>query len=340
MRTIGKLVLGLAVAALFSGVIATSASAAPVWQTCTNLEAEIGNYGNLGCTIEKEGGKYEWLGNEESGEVQGTGTLRLSDTKTLAGKSEVECSVTTKGVVGPQQSGRVESITIASCKQLKVCENVETVKPLNLPWQTELTEKSDQVRDTIREVSGEPGWSVTCKTLLGSKTDTCLTETGKEGSTTATNETTHGYVLGEFGPTAKVDCTEGGKESGEVGGIVTTEGNGGAALKIGASFTITPRKGGNKIDKLMNTEEAELEIKAPPGGGEVYAISGTAKPIGSFTWSNTELAKCQMVYGNNAVCPTKPKVKDVAAGPSKVTFLLLSKIGGVKGAASAVIDGE
>jgi hypothetical protein len=236
MRTIGKLVLGLVVAAFF-GVAATPALAEqPVWQVCTNLGEEIGSYENLGCTIGKEGGKYEWLENEEAEKVQGTGTLRLSDTKTLAGKSEVECSMTAKGVVGPHQSGRVESITIASCKRLKVCENVETVRPVNLPWQTELFEEGGRVRDKITEVSGEPGWSVTCKTVLGSKTDRCETEAGKEGSTAEVNEATHGYVLGEFGPTAKADCTEGGKEAGEMGGIITTEGNGGAGLKL--SFNV------------------------------------------------------------------------------------------------------
>jgi len=167
---------------------------------------------------------FEINGTEVKGteKVMASGTLRLLDTKTLGGISEVECSGTTAGTIGPGKFDRVESIHISSCIQKKVCENVETVKPLNLPWQTELTEKGGKVRDTIREVSGEPGWSVTCKTLLGIKTDKCETESGKEGSTTATNETIHGYVLGEFGPTSKAKCSEGGKESGEVGGIITT----------------------------------------------------------------------------------------------------------------------
>jgi hypothetical protein len=167
---------------------------------------------------------FEINGAEVKGteKVMASGTLTLADTKTLAGKSEVECSGTTAGTIGPGKYDRVESIHIASCKPIKVCSNVETVIPKNLPWQTELTEKSGKVRDTIKEVSGEPGWSVTCDTALGSKTDECLTEAGKEGSTTATNEVTHGYILGEFGPTSKAKCTEGGKESGEVGGIITT----------------------------------------------------------------------------------------------------------------------
>ncbi len=168
---------------------------------------------------------FEVSGTEVKGteKVMGSGTLRLFDTKTALGSSEVECSGTTTGTIGPGKFDRVESIHISSCIQKKVCENVETVIPQNLPWQTELTEKSGKVRDTIKEVSGEPGWSVTCKApIVGKTTDKCLTEAGKEGSTTATNETVHGYVLGEFGPTSKAECTEGGKESGEVGGIITT----------------------------------------------------------------------------------------------------------------------
>jgi hypothetical protein len=251
---------------------------------------------------------------------------------TLAGTSEVECSGTARGVVGSEQSGRVESITIASCRPIKVCENVETVRPEHLPWQTELTEKSVQVRDTIREVSGEPGWSVTCKTLLGSKTDVCETEAGKEGSTAETNEATHGYVLGEFGPTAKADCTEGGKGSGEVGGIVKTESLGGKGLKINigwielapgpweipAGFTGTffPKfegKGNSGTLKVSISDPAEFkeEPTGTPCKGNSYAAgksceiaikcttSGkTAKldvtpPLFSLVFGNDRTLKCK-----------------------------------------------
>jgi hypothetical protein len=193
-------IAGLCLVALAAVAMATAAtaSAQPVWQVNGTPVA----------------------GTEK---VMASGTLRLTDTSVpILGRSEVECSGTTTGTIGPGKFDRVETIHIASCRQLAVCKNVETVKPVNLPWQTELTEKGGQIRDTIREVSGEPGWAVTCNTSLGSKTDTCETEAGKEGSTTATNEAVHGYVLGEFGPTSKAKCSIGGKESGEVGGIITT----------------------------------------------------------------------------------------------------------------------
>jgi len=214
-------IAGLCLVALAGMAMATAAtaSAVPVFEQCTTEKGT--KYEDPICT-KLGNGHYNWVKGEGTEKVMGSGTLTLADNNTLAGKSEVECSGTTTGTIGPGKYDRVESIHISKCTLKKVCENIETVKILNLPWQTELTEKGGQVRDTIREVSGEPGLSFTCKTILGTQTDECVTEAGKEGSTTVTNETTHGYVLGEFGQTAKAKCSEGGAGSGEVGGIITT----------------------------------------------------------------------------------------------------------------------
>ncbi len=192
-------IAGLCLVALAAMAMATAAtaSAQPVWQV----------------------NGTEVKGTEK---VMGMGTLRLADTKTIAGESAVECSGTTTGTIGPGKIDRVETITIASCKQVKVCENVETVLPKNLPWQTELYETESKVLNKISEIpsNGEPGWTVTCKTPLGSKTDECLTEATKEGNEVQTNETP--VEIGTFNPTSKAKCVEGGKESGKVEGIITT----------------------------------------------------------------------------------------------------------------------
>jgi hypothetical protein len=197
-------IAGLCLVALAAMAMATAAtaSAAPVWEL---NGAEV-------------------KGTEK---VMASATLRLFDTKTAAGESEVECSGTTTGTIGPGKFDRVESVTVSSCKAVKVCETSfePKAKAVNLPWQTELFETEGKVRNKITEVAGkgEPGWAVTCKVII-EKTDTCTTETGKEGSTLETNEATHGYVLGAFErkTSGKAKCSEGGKESGEVEGIVTT----------------------------------------------------------------------------------------------------------------------
>jgi len=190
-------IAGLCLVALAAMAMATAAtaSAQPVWQVNGTPVA----------------------GTEK---VVGSGTLRLADTKTLLGESAVECSGTSMGTIGPGKFDRVETILIASCVKIKVCENVETVKPLHLPWQTELYETESKVLNKISEISGQPGWTVTCKTIGGIKTDECVTETGKEGNEVQTNETP--YELGTFNPTSKAKCTEGGKEAGKVEGIITT----------------------------------------------------------------------------------------------------------------------
>ncbi len=192
-------IAGLCLVALAAMAMATAAtaSAQPVWQV----------------------NGTEVKGTEK---VMGTGTLRLADTKTLLGESAVQCSGTSTGTIGPGKIDRVETITIASCKQIKVCENVETVKPLHLPWQTELYETESKVLNKISEIpsNGEPGWSVTCKTIGGIKTDKCETEAGKEGNEVQANVTPN--ETGTFNPTSKADCSEGGVEAGKVEGIITT----------------------------------------------------------------------------------------------------------------------
>ncbi len=190
-------IVGLCLVALAAMAMATAAtaSAQPVWEV----------------------NGTEVKGTEK---VMGSGTLRLADNLTPLGESAVECSGTTTGTIGPGKIDRVETITVASCKPIRVCENVETVKPLSLPWQTELYETEGKVLNKISEIKGEPGWSVTCKTLAGRKTDECVTEAGKEGDEVQTNVTPN--ELGTFNPKSKADCTEGADASGEVEGIITT----------------------------------------------------------------------------------------------------------------------
>ncbi len=196
-------IAGLCLVALAAMAMATAAtaSAAPVW--------------------EQNG--TEVKGTEK---VMGTGTLKLKDTKTLLGTSEVECGGAEKGTIGPGSLDRVEVIEVqaSQCAAKKVCENVEEITAKGLPWQTEVYESGKELRDNIKTTgNGEPGWRVKCKTIGGSKVDECLAEAGLVPSTKVTNETVKGVVVSEFEEehSPKAKCTEGGAKSGAVVGLIT-----------------------------------------------------------------------------------------------------------------------
>jgi hypothetical protein len=74
MRTIVKLVLGLAVAVFFGAAATPTFAELPAWQVCTNLEAKIGLFEDTKCTREKAKGEYEWLGVGSTEKVSIVGT--------------------------------------------------------------------------------------------------------------------------------------------------------------------------------------------------------------------------------------------------------------------------
>ncbi len=199
-------IAGLCLVAIFavSLVAVATASAAPVWE-------------------QLEGSTWKEVKNTEK--VTGTGTLKLRDTNTAAGVSEVECGGSEKGTVGPEKFDRVEVVEVkaSQCRNVKVCENVEEITTKGLPWQTEVYESGKELRDNIKATTnGEPGWVVKCKTLLGSKTDECLAEAGLIPSTLLTNKTSNNTVNSEFesAKSPKAKCKEGGAKSGEVLGVI------------------------------------------------------------------------------------------------------------------------
>jgi hypothetical protein len=253
MRTTGKLILGLAVAALF-GAAATPALATPTWQVCTNLEAKIGSYEDAKCSKEKEEGGFEWLEVTGTEKVVGKGTVALGAKAPIIGIVEVKCSVADEGVVGPANLDKVTKVTFEKCTAGTNCEKLEgNAEPRNLPWKTELFETEKTIHDkTTSGGSGEPGWKATCKVLGKNETNECTSE-----HTTALLENMSGDVNTVFeSKSGKSNCTTTGKETGEIKGTVKMEGSEGKGIRVAPQPEF--RAPGNEGKKIKFTIEQAL----------------------------------------------------------------------------------
>jgi len=220
-------IAGLCLVAMFvmSMVASGTASAAgPVWEQCTTEKVStLTKWEDSKCTKALSTGAWNWKEIASTEKVETNGTLELRDTGTILGTSAVICTGTDTGLIGPGKFGKIESITTKSCTAVKVCESspAPTAKPVNLPWQTELFETEKKIRNKITAASGEPGWSVTCKTIGGTLTDECTTPAGKEGTPEITNKQAAGNVQVTFNSTAGfAKCSLGNATSGEVVGAI------------------------------------------------------------------------------------------------------------------------
>ncbi len=215
-------IAGFCLVAMFamSVVAVATASAAPVWEQCSEGGTAT-KYSEHQCVKAEGSGKWQWNEVKNTEKAVGGGTLILRDNSTLLGKVAVECSGTDTGSVGPGKFDRIEKITTVSCKNVENCTKiVKTAEPLNLPWQTELYETEKTVRDALRgTISGKPpGWKVTCEVLGTEVPDECTSE---EGTTLLENRLTAGelLVLAVFQGKAKsgsAKCSAGSATSGEV----------------------------------------------------------------------------------------------------------------------------
>ncbi len=205
------------------------------WEQC----AEGGSttkYSEHQCLKAESGGKWSWQEVASTEKTVGHGSLVLKDTNIpIIGTVEVKCTSNDAGSVGPREYDRIETITEIKCEAGKNCEKIEeTVKPLNLPWQTELFEETEKkIRDNIRATNGKgAGWSVKCKVLGVVSTDECTSE---EGSAAIENKATGSelLVLATFETkSAKAKCSVGGAGSGLVEGTIAILKENGWGLRV------------------------------------------------------------------------------------------------------------
>jgi|SRR5580704_18757314 hypothetical protein len=234
MKSIRITGLCLATTLVMSVVAVGSASAAPVWESCVK--------GGTGGTHTKytketcEESSSSSSGEFGFGEVKGTekainlGTLSLADTNVpIEGTVEVTCTGEGKGSVGPGKFSRITEIpeSTIKCTAGEHCEKIEGVaKPLNLPWQGELEETENEIRNYItngKTGKEAPGWDVVCRVLGIKEEDKCTNEKG------FTNSIDNLFSLSRFEWLVLLDfttkspnatCSVGGASSGRVRGTI------------------------------------------------------------------------------------------------------------------------
>ncbi len=233
MRTMGKLIAGLAAIAALFGALTTSAFASG-WLQCA--EGTIGTkYTTNQCSAASGTGKFEWQETTSAAATRGHETFALRDTKVpILGTVEIKCSDETFGSVGPAEIGKITEIGNVNCAPGKNCEAVQkNAEPVGLPWQTELVDEELGARDMIKAETGSgAGWAATCRVLGTNATDQCTT---MEGSTSVENKVTGGELLvlaTAESKSAKSNCTVGGGESGETPGTSAVLLSSGAALRV------------------------------------------------------------------------------------------------------------
>ncbi len=244
-------IAGLCLVAMFamSMVAAGTASAeVPAWEHCTEGTEKIAptKYTEHQCVAAAASNTGKWQWNEVKGteKVISRGSLQLVDTDAteFKVKAALSCSGNDEGSVGPGKFDRITEINEIHCSNEENCATIIEVKPVNLPWQTELVEEAGKNRDKITNGgTGEaewPGWSVTCENpIVGRTTDRCTTNSG---STAIANQTTRRsgvtelLVLATF-ESSKAKCTlsqAANKETGEVQGTIANLQANGWGLRI------------------------------------------------------------------------------------------------------------
>jgi hypothetical protein len=228
MRSI-KMVIGLAAAACLLAVVAAPAMAAPSWFECSEVAEGTGKYEENKC--KKEGGKknWEWVQLSKTVESVSEGHLEFEDSKTAVGAVRLVCQVKSLGTIGPHAEDKIESAEVTECKVVKGTCGSPTVKPVHLPWNTELTETGGEIRDKIKNSgAGLPGYTSTCVVII-KITDTC------EGETSAgvANNLTEGLVEIKFDAASeKAKCTQSKAVTGTVFGTLKVKAKNGQAISV------------------------------------------------------------------------------------------------------------
>jgi hypothetical protein len=223
-----KIAFGLAVLVSMMGISASSAMAkGPVWVSCLFRGVPNGQWEDSQCTKAKPKGAWETSEITKTVEVTSSSTgLELEDSNAGGAKTVVKCSETEVGTVGANGSDSTTEIHVNEpCTVVTAgnCKTLIEVRPVNLPWSTQLEESGGELRDAVTSlVAGKaPGWVVTCNTLLGEVKDTCEANT----TTTVTANRSEGSVEEKFqratSPAATCFLSKG--KTGHVEGPVVTK---------------------------------------------------------------------------------------------------------------------
>lgn len=129
-----------------------------------------------GAALEANRGAFTKLGSSLG--ATSTGALTIEDRGFKIG---LNCGAYLKGTLEPGGKGTISAWEATACKPVGMCESVNTVVAVNLPWHTELVASGGTIRDRIVSGgSGTPQWKFECTGLGARWNDTCGVNTSPQ----------------------------------------------------------------------------------------------------------------------------------------------------------------
>lgn len=234
-------------------------------------------------------------------------SFKIEDMKTPTGAVQVECKANDEGTVGVEGKDEVTKVTVEGCKPVTggCTEGTIVVKPVHLPWKTQLQEPAEgSNRDKVSSSgAGTPGWKVEC-TIIGVKvTDEC------------TGEVTHDVLAVSGGvdmlfeteaESESLNCSLGGAHEGLVSAVDLDENVSGKALSIkvgclAAQPCFEMKNPGGAFTAVG--QKRTIEVMDTVAAGKPSALAVVATRVGFFTINETQVATCRtMNYALNQVC--------------------------------------
>jgi hypothetical protein len=249
MKYLKIAVVLVVMAGLMAVAAATALAAEPVprWEQCKSVEK--GQWENSLCSKGKTNGGWETKEISETEEVTSSSAkLEFTDTKAPGGTSTIRCTETNAGWIvdlktEPGESG-FSTVSLKNCERVAGgCEagKAVTAEPEDLPsgFAWELRTRAGMSIIVWRNFAGTKGFGVKIKcTVAGvGVTDECfekelgVARNGPNGTVEIESE----KVSFEEDPG---ECSLGGKESGEIGGILIIKQRSGRATYVHARETL------------------------------------------------------------------------------------------------------
>ncbi len=311
-----KITLCLAAAAALLAILATPALAGQAaWIACQEYP-ELGQWEDSLCSKGKEGSNWATQEVTETMEVtSNASTLELTDTKATGGSATIKCAMTDTGWI-EESLGGISKINTTKCERASgLCESGKEAKvtAIDLPWNTELREESGgEVRDILQAGGKGPGYKVECTVEKVFKVaDECFGAITTKMRNNHSSET----VEAEYeSKSEKVECSLGGKGSGEIKGVDAIKKQQPGGVQVGPPSLVFRTGGDLDFGTLAggvkkNTERTERFRFENPRVAVTYnmvKITGSA-----YSLLNTT---CNGNKGIGSTCTTELKFEPASTG--------------------------
>ncbi|HSZ69974.1 MAG TPA: hypothetical protein VK756_06410 [Solirubrobacteraceae bacterium] len=282
MRSIYRTVLVLAALFALSAATASAALASPEW-------------------LVKKGGVYNVLTGAT--EIEAPGTFVVND---MRENEKLSCELTMMSTQEPGGIGKINGVAVKTCKLSGsgICESLAAVKMTDLPWKTELSKSSGDMRvGLVNGGSGTPQVQFECHTTIGNVLNVCAVNS----TAMLENEVSPPNVQARYeGASGETEC-DGYANAGKVeGGLTFTHPKGTEGLEVvGEEYQWSV---GSKAVKAVSKGVVKLADNGTHVSLECEAAGeGTVGPVRLGEETKLTLSKCKFIKAE--ACEGTPVVE-------------------------------